>query len=262
MADKPANVQLDPYTAKAEAHDLSPQQKIDGLRDIVKQCGHGMLVTRSKEDVRTHSITTHHSLSQLILLPDSPFQHLHARAMHPAACKSPSPRTHHSPQCSTDDNLHFLFIGNNASYKFDEIKANERMRHCSPCRSPSLSHRTGVNVSFIDVNSTNWASISGVAKVHNDKNLIEKLWSPLCVTPLDNFSVAFPSRLSWPLTASPDTSPTLEMASTKATRATRVSQSLKSFQMRSLSPPSLSTRFLTVIHFPDSLLGRHIWCCR
>ena len=54
MADKSANVQLDPYTAhaEAEANTLTPQQKIDGLKHIVKQCKHGMLVTRSKEDVR------------------------------------------------------------------------------------------------------------------------------------------------------------------------------------------------------------------
>ena len=54
MADKTANVQLDPYTARAEAEasNLSPQQKIDGLKHIVKQCKHGMLVTRSQEDVR------------------------------------------------------------------------------------------------------------------------------------------------------------------------------------------------------------------
>lgn len=51
MADKTANTQLDPYTTHAEANDLSPQQKIDGLKHIVKQCKHGMLVTRSKQDV-------------------------------------------------------------------------------------------------------------------------------------------------------------------------------------------------------------------
>jgi len=57
MADKTPNVQLDPYTAHAEANDLTPQQKIDGLKDIVKQCKHGMLVTRSKEDVlHPHSL--------------------------------------------------------------------------------------------------------------------------------------------------------------------------------------------------------------
>jgi hypothetical protein len=52
MAGKAAAAQLDPYTARAEANDLSPQQKIDGLKDIVKQCKHGMLVTRSTQDVR------------------------------------------------------------------------------------------------------------------------------------------------------------------------------------------------------------------
>jgi hypothetical protein len=58
MADKTVNAQLDPFTARAEASDLSPQQKIDGLKHIVNQCKHGMLVTRSKGDVRTYFATT------------------------------------------------------------------------------------------------------------------------------------------------------------------------------------------------------------
>jgi len=93
-----------------------------------------------------------------------------------------------------------------------------------------LSHRTGVNVSFIDVNTTDWASISGVAKVHNDKKLIESLWSPLCVTHF------FPSTSHsfWPLAASQGTSPTLKMVSTRVTKTTPASRLSKSFRMRYL----------------------------
>jgi len=66
MADKTPNVQLDPFTAHAEAEttELSPQQKIDGLKHIVKQCRYGMLVTRSQEDVR---IPLDHNLSHTLI---------------------------------------------------------------------------------------------------------------------------------------------------------------------------------------------------
>ena len=192
MADKTANVQLDPYTAhaEAEANTLTPQQKIDGLKHIVKQCKHGMLVTRSKEDVRT-------LLTAVSSFPNYPFSTftlvqcilLLVRTsppifgLHTFLIQSQS-------QPSTDDDLHFLFIGNNASYKFDEIKANDRLSSSLPFHSSPPHTATGVNVSFIDVNTTNWASISGVAKVHNDKDLIERLWSPMCVT--TSFSLPFP----------------------------------------------------------------------
>ncbi|EPQ57235.1 hypothetical protein GLOTRDRAFT_58450 [Gloeophyllum trabeum ATCC 11539] len=76
---------LDPYTAKAEKNNLTPQQKIDGLHAIIKAAGTGMLVTRSSDG------------------------HLHSRAMTPAGPVSPSQTT-------------LIFIANNASHKFDEIQ--------------------------------------------------------------------------------------------------------------------------------------------
>ena len=40
------NKELDPYTAKAENDDLSPQEKIQGLHEIIKKVKTGMLTTR------------------------------------------------------------------------------------------------------------------------------------------------------------------------------------------------------------------------
>lgn len=42
-----SNKELDPYTAKAENNNLSPQEKIEGLHSIVKNVKTGMLTTRS-----------------------------------------------------------------------------------------------------------------------------------------------------------------------------------------------------------------------
>ena len=41
------NKDLDPYTAKAENNNLTPQEKIDGLHAIVKSVKTGMLTTRA-----------------------------------------------------------------------------------------------------------------------------------------------------------------------------------------------------------------------
>ncbi|KAJ7072369.1 hypothetical protein C8F01DRAFT_1103761 [Mycena amicta] len=74
--------------------------------------------------------------------------HLHSRAMVPS-----------TP--FTDTQLSLVFVANNASDKFNEIQNN--------------SH---VNVSFVDLSSTNWASYSGSAKISQDKELIRKHFSP------------------------------------------------------------------------------------
>lgn len=57
-----------------------------------------------------------------------------------------------------------FFIANNASHKFEELK-----------------HDSNVNVSFYDQKTTGWASVSGIAKVSQDKELIKKFWSPMFV---------------------------------------------------------------------------------
>jgi general stress protein 26 len=60
--------------------------------------------------------------------------------------------------------INLFFIANNASNKFDELK-----------------HDSNVNVSFYDQKTTGWASVSGIAKVTQDKELIKKFWSPMFV---------------------------------------------------------------------------------
>ncbi|KDQ57465.1 hypothetical protein JAAARDRAFT_47435 [Jaapia argillacea MUCL 33604] len=79
------NKSLDPYTEKAENNTHSPQEKIEGLHEIIKAAGSGMLVTRAADG------------------------HLHSRAMAPAG-----------PHGASQVNL--IFIANNSSHKFEEIQ--------------------------------------------------------------------------------------------------------------------------------------------
>jgi len=74
---------------------------------------------------------------------------LHSRAMSP--CRPIEPTQ-----------IDLFFIANNASHKFDELK-----------------YDSNVNVSFYDQKTTGWASVSGTAKVTQDKELIKKFWSPM-----------------------------------------------------------------------------------
>ncbi|QRV79665.1 pyridoxamine 5'-phosphate oxidase family protein [Ceratobasidium sp. AG-Ba] len=77
----------DPYTQKATNDKLTPQQKIDGLKEILATTKTGMLTTRGTNG------------------------ELHSRAMAPASTEG----------------LHFTFIANNHSYKTDEIEANSQV---------------------------------------------------------------------------------------------------------------------------------------
>ncbi|KAJ7084341.1 hypothetical protein B0H15DRAFT_951585 [Mycena belliarum] len=114
---------LDPLTAKLENDSLSVQEKIAGLHALVKSAQTGMLTTHGADG------------------------HLHSRAMIPT-----------SP--FDDTQLTLVFIANNVTAKFDEIKNDAH-----------------VNVSFCDINSTSWASYSGTAKISQDKELIRKHFS-------------------------------------------------------------------------------------
>ncbi|KAJ7725868.1 hypothetical protein DFH07DRAFT_853718 [Mycena maculata] len=115
---------LDPYTANAENATLTPQEKIAGLHEILNSAKIGMLTTHGADG------------------------HLHSRAMIP---------------CTpfTDTQLTLVFIANNTSAKFDEIKND--------------SH---VNVSYCDTKTTSWASYSGMARISQDKDMIRKHFSP------------------------------------------------------------------------------------
>jgi len=79
------NAALDPYTAEAQQNDISPQEKIDGLKEIIKSTQTAMLTTRSSDG------------------------QLHSRAMVPVAPKS-------------ETELTLTFIANNVSNKFEEIE--------------------------------------------------------------------------------------------------------------------------------------------
>ncbi|CAG7850661.1 SubName: Full=Related to BLI-3 blue-light-inducible Bli-3 protein {ECO:0000313/EMBL:CCA68312.1} [Serendipita indica DSM 11827] len=70
---------------------------------------------------------------------------LHSRCMYPAST----------------ENLQFQFVANKVSYKFEELNKNNL-----------------IHLSFLDSNSTSWASITGHATVTNDPELVKKLWSP------------------------------------------------------------------------------------
>jgi len=115
---------LDPYTKDAENTEMTPQKKIDGLKEIIKEAKSAMMTTRSSTGC------------------------MHSRAMTPCTPKH------------GDHGLHFVFLGNNASPKFEEIQ-----------------HDSHVNVSFYDKTSTDWVSVSGVAKVSQDKEMIKAHWS-------------------------------------------------------------------------------------
>lgn len=137
--------ELDPYSAKAENNDLTPQQKIEGLHSIVTKIKTGMLTTRSKDG------------------------HMHARAMAPAGRECPPflpcMRELMPIRAAFDaTQVTLIFIANKASHKFEEIENDAH-----------------VNVSFYDEKTTHWASYSGIARVSQDGALIDKHWSSLCV---------------------------------------------------------------------------------
>ncbi|KAI5120308.1 hypothetical protein M0805_005812 [Coniferiporia weirii] len=85
------NAALDPYTQNAQNDDVTPQKKIDDLKNLVlKTVKTGMLTTRDKDG------------------------HLHSRAMTPV-----------NPHSETQ--LTLVFIANNASHKFDEIQFDKHV---------------------------------------------------------------------------------------------------------------------------------------
>ncbi|EGO00083.1 hypothetical protein SERLA73DRAFT_180499 [Serpula lacrymans var. lacrymans S7.3] len=114
---------LDPYKQAALNENLTLQEKISDLHSVIQSAKTGMLVTRGDDGS------------------------MHSRAMNPA-----------TPYNETQ--LSLIFLANNVSAKFKEIKNDDH-----------------VNVSFYDQSSTNWASYSGKAKVTQDKDVIKKHWS-------------------------------------------------------------------------------------
>lgn len=80
--------------------------------------------------------------------------HLHSRAMTPAY-----PKTGTGTKCPIYALINLVFIANNSSPKFQEIQNDNH-----------------VNLSFYHP-SMHWASISGVARVTEDRSVIKKYWS-------------------------------------------------------------------------------------
>lgn len=74
--------------------------------------------------------------------------HIHSRAMNPV-------------HPSSEMDLSLLFIANNVSHKFEEIQNDAH-----------------VNVSFLNPETTNWASFSGKARIIQDRQEIKKHWTP------------------------------------------------------------------------------------
>ncbi|KXN90853.1 Protein bli-3 [Leucoagaricus sp. SymC.cos] len=114
---------LDPFVAQASMTTASAKEKVDGLKEIIRSTETAMLTTRSADG------------------------HLHSRAMAPA----------HSDE---DKELKFVFLANNVSHKFDEMKNDGN-----------------VNVAFLNPSTTAWASIAGKVKMTNDRDVVKKYWS-------------------------------------------------------------------------------------
>ena len=126
--------------------------RIEEMRKIVKEAKFGMLVTRSADG------------------------QLHSRAMAPAShkglvfqfiantdCACPSllfPSLLDGPRSSELTVWFFAF--DRTAGKFDELENDAH-----------------VNVAFSDPNSTDWASVSGTAKVVKDEQTIKDLWNPM-----------------------------------------------------------------------------------
>lgn len=154
-----SSAQLDPYVAQAQNDDVSTLQKIEGmysyseksmlisyqvdLNKIVQGAQAGMLTTRASDG------------------------HLHSRAMTPVTreaqfmcCRVPVSCEY---TASSKTQINLLFFANNSSPKFQEIRNDNH-----------------VNLSFFHTisSSTHWASISGIARVIDDRSVIKRYWSP------------------------------------------------------------------------------------
>jgi general stress protein 26 len=142
-----SNPDLDPVTSKTTNTEITPLQKIEDFHKLIDHADTAMLVTHCESGA------------------------LHSRAMTPCRRTSPlSSAVIHDPDSTTaiePTQINLFFIANNASHKFDELK-----------------HDSNVNVSFYDQKTTGWASISGIAKVTQDKDLIKKFWSPMFAYPV------------------------------------------------------------------------------
>ena len=140
--------------------------RIEEMRKIIKEAKFGMLVTRSADG------------------------QLHSRAMAPAShkglvfqfiantdCACPSllfPSLLDGPRSSELTVWFFAF--DRTAGKFDELENDAH-----------------VNVAFSDPTSTDWASVSGTAKVVKDEQTIKDLWNPMIKSVRPHLSFLLPS---------------------------------------------------------------------
>ena len=143
-----SNPELDPATSQATNTEITPLRKIEGFHKLIDNANTAMLVTRCESGA------------------------LHSRAMTPCRRTSSSNSVIIYDPDSTaaiePTQINLFFIANNASHKFEELK-----------------HDSNVNVSFYDQKTTGWASVSGIAKVNQDKALIKTFWSPMFAHPFN-----------------------------------------------------------------------------
>jgi general stress protein 26 len=139
-----SNPELDPVTSKTTNTEITALQKIEGFHKLINNADAAMLVTRCESGaLHSRAMSPCHRM---------PSQRLEVRLV-------PDYRIAIEPT-----QIDLFFIANNASHKFDELK-----------------YDSNVNVSFYDQKTTGWASVSGTAKVTQDKELIKKFWSPMFV---------------------------------------------------------------------------------
>ncbi|KAG1900630.1 uncharacterized protein F5891DRAFT_301885 [Suillus fuscotomentosus] len=124
--------------------DLSPEQaRLDPYSSLAESTN----VTLQEKITGLHTVIQKAKVGMLVTRDVN--GNLHSRAMTPTKPLS-------------DTQLTLVFLANNASHKFGDIENDAH-----------------VNVSFCDASSTDWASYSGRARVTEDQELINKLWSPI-----------------------------------------------------------------------------------
>jgi general stress protein 26 len=153
----------DPYKDKNQ-DEPGTAQKIEDLSTFVKSSKFGMLTTRSGELLASRAMAVAGQVCSEIFhdhnihLPFLPLLYSPLDAL-ASSVQRPFPNPFW-PQRQEADGLDLIFHTNNQSGKTDDLSSDPH-----------------VNVSFINA-SGEWASISGVASVINDRSVVAKYYSP------------------------------------------------------------------------------------
>jgi len=129
---------LDPFVAQSSVSSASAQEKVDGGSSYsVMPCSSMYLLVTGLREIISSTQTA-------MLTTRSPDGHLHSRAMAPASCTLSVAFFFFSLTsllAKEDKEQTFVFIANNVSHKFDEMKKDAH-----------------VNVAYINPSTTAWAS--------------------------------------------------------------------------------------------------------